>query len=89
VAQPINTAGNTGRNTLHGPPQRRIDLSLFKNLSPTTAMRLQLRAEVFNLTNTPSFGLPNSNFGTAGFGSITTTANAIPRQMQFAAKLLF
>jgi hypothetical protein len=89
VAQPINTAGNTGRNTLHGPPQRRIDLSLFKNLSLTTAMRLQLRAEVFNLTNTPSFGLPNSNFGTAGFGSITTTANAIPRQMQFAAKLLF
>jgi len=89
VAQPINTAGNTGRNSLHGPPQRRIDLSLFKNLSLTTSTRLQLRAEVFNLTNTPSFGLPNANFGTAGFGSITTTANAIPRQMQFAAKLLF
>ena len=31
TAQPINTAGNTGRNTLHGPPQRRIDLSFFRN----------------------------------------------------------
>lgn len=88
-AQTINTAGNTGRNTLHGPPQRRIDLSFFKNVSLTGAARLQLRAEMFNITNIPSFASPNANFGTAGFGSITSTGNAIPRQMQFAAKLLF
>ena len=81
--------GNTGRNTLHGPPQRRIDLSLFKNVPIHNNTRLQLRAEVFNITNTPSFATPNANFGTAGFGSITSTGNAIPRQMQFAAKLLF
>ena len=31
----------------------------------------------------------NANFGRAGFRSITTTANAIPRQMPFALKLLF
>jgi hypothetical protein len=89
AAQPINTAGNTGRNTLHGPPQRRIDLSLFKNLPLSATMRLQLRAEVFNITNLPSFATPNANFGTAGFGSVTSTGNAIARQMQFAAKLLF
>ena len=89
AAQTINTAGNNGRNTLHGPPQRRIDLSLFKNLSLSGTTRLQLRAEVFNITNLPSFATPNANFGTAGFGSITSTGNAIPRQMQFAAKLLF
>jgi hypothetical protein len=89
AAQPINTAGTTGRNTLHGPPQRRIDLSIFKNVALSTAARLQLRAEIFNVTNIPSFAAPNANFGTAGFGSITSTGNAIPRQMQFAAKLLF
>jgi hypothetical protein len=89
AAQTINTAGNNGRNTLHGPPQRRIDLSVFKNLTIHNATRLQLRAEVFNVTNIPSFASPNANFGTAGFGSITSTGNAIPRQMQFAAKLLF
>ncbi len=89
VAQPINTAGNTGNNSLHGPPQRRLDLSLFKNLELHGDLRLQLRAEVYNVTNTPSFGLPNSSFGTAGFGSITNTANNIPRQMQFAVKVLF
>jgi hypothetical protein len=46
-------------------------------------------AEISNITNTPSFSNPNSSFGTAGFGSITSTGNNIPRQMQFAAKLLF
>jgi hypothetical protein len=44
---------------------------------------------VFNITNTPSFATPNANFGTAGFGSITSTGNSIPRQMQFAVKVLF
>ena len=88
-AQTINTAGNNGRNTLHGPPQRRIDLSLFKTFPIHNATRLQLRAEVFNVTNLPSFATPNANFGTAGFGSITSTGNSIPRQMQFAAKVLF
>ena len=89
AAQPINTVGNTGSNTLHGPPQRRVDLSLFKNLELNSAVRLQLRFEVFNITNTPSFANPNSGFGTAGFGSITSTGNAIQRQVQIAAKLLF
>jgi len=89
AAQPINTAGNTGSNTLHGPPQRRIDLSLFKNLALTGSTRLQLRFEAFNVTNTPSFANPNSAFGTAGFGSVTSTGNAIQRQVQIAAKLLF
>ena len=89
AAEPINTAGNTGRNTLHGPPMRRLDLSLFKNVDLTASTRLQLRAEVFNVTNTPSFSNPNANFGTAGFGSITSTGNNIPRQMQFAVKVLF
>jgi hypothetical protein len=32
---------------------------------------------------------PNLNFGTAGFGSVASTGNAIPRQIQFAAKLFF
>jgi hypothetical protein len=89
AAQPINTAGNLARNPTHGPPQRRIDLSLFKNFGLSGATHLQFRAEAFNVTNIPSFANPNLNFGTAGFGSITSTGNAIPRQIQFAAKLLF
>jgi carboxypeptidase family protein len=89
AAQTINTAGNTGANTLHGPPQRRIDLSLFKNVALSSGVRLQLRAEMFNVTDTPSFANPNAAFGTAGFGSINSTGGAIPRQTQFAVKVLF
>ena len=72
-----------------GPSFKRIDLSLFKNITLTGPWRLQLRAEIFNIFNTPSFGNPSAALGNAGFGSVTTVGNNIPRQMQFAAKVLF
>jgi hypothetical protein len=89
AAQPINTIGNAPRNVLHGPPQRRLDLSLFKDFLLTGATRLQVRVEVYNVTDTPSFANPNAALGAPGFGSITSTGNSIPRQAQFAFKLLF
>ena len=88
VGQEINTIGNSGRNNLYGPPQRRMDMSLFKDVV-VGARRLQLRLEVFNVTNTPSFGVPDGALGSATFGRITSTANNVPRQFQFAAKFLF
>jgi hypothetical protein len=59
--------------------------------------KLELRGELFNLFNHPSFSLPNQTayagrdsvenpFSTAG--RITTT-NTKSRQIQFALKLLF
>jgi hypothetical protein len=89
TVQTINTIGNAGRNILHGPPQRRLDLSLFKDIRLSQSARLQLRVECYNVTNTPNFANPNAALGAGGFGSITSTGNSIPRQMQFAAKLLF
>jgi len=57
--QVIGTAGNAGRNIMHGPHQRRTDLSLFKTLPIHEKVNLQLRAECFNISNTPNFALPN------------------------------
>jgi len=74
---------------LHGPPQRRIDLSVFKEFATGASTRLQLRYEVYNLTNIANFQNPNSQLGSPAFGSISSTGNSTPRQMQFAAKLLF
>ncbi|MBL8140719.1 MAG: TonB-dependent receptor, partial [Acidobacteria bacterium] len=88
VGQTLNTLGNSGRNNLYGPPTRRIDMSVFKDFF-LGANKLQFRAEVYNLTNTASFGVPNGSLGNAAFGTITTTANNPPRQFQFAAKFLF
>jgi len=88
-AQPQFTAGNTPLNVMHGPTQRRLDMSVFKDFTLRDSWRMQLRAEVYNVTNTPSFANPNSTFGNPAFGTISGTGNAIPRQMLFAAKLLF
>jgi hypothetical protein len=52
--------GNSGRNTLRGPGLMNIDLSISRNFLFTERMKLQFRAEAFNLTNTKAFGLPNS-----------------------------
>jgi hypothetical protein len=89
VGQDPNTIGNSGRNNLYGPPQRRMDLSFFKNVEMQAGQRLQFRVEIFNLTNTASFAVPDGALGAATFGRITSTGNNIPRQFQFAVKYLF
>ena len=48
---------------------------------------LELRAEVFNLLNTPPFGAPNAVLGAANFGTITTAGD--PRVAQLAVKVSF
>jgi hypothetical protein len=50
--------GSLGRNSLPGPHYRNFDLSLFKTTPITEQVKLQLRAEVFNLFNHPNFSSP-------------------------------
>jgi hypothetical protein len=86
----IGTLGNEPRGLIIGPPQRRWDLSLFKTFAIKEELRVQFRAELYNVTNTPNFNQPNASFGGGGFGTITSTApGSIPRTAQFALKLLF
>jgi hypothetical protein len=54
----LGTAGNAGRNFIHGPHQRRTDLSLFKTVPLHGALSLQFRVECFNISNTPNFAQP-------------------------------
>ncbi len=89
VPQPLFQIGNAGRNILYGPAQKNLDLSVFKHFALTERTTLQFRTEVFNLTNTPNFGVPNAALGVAPFGTIDNTGNALPRNIQFALKLLF
>jgi len=52
-------------------------------------MRVEFRAEIFNLFNHAQFGLPGADFNSpATFGAINTTVNN-PRLVQFALKLAF
>jgi hypothetical protein len=90
--------GNSGRNILTGPRLFQWDSSLFRTINIRENIRLQFRAEVFNIVNHPDFGVPNAVIGTAAAGTIsslignsTLVAEPVgqPRQIQFALKLLF
>lgn len=50
--------GSLGRNSLPGPHYRNFDLSLFKTTPITEKVKVQLRAEVFNLFNHPNLSSP-------------------------------
>lgn len=88
-ANPVQfTFGNAGRNILRGPGRVNLDFSLFKAFSLTEALRLQFRAEAFNIMNTPQFDIPNTSIGSPAAGVITNTLGT-PRQLQFALRLSF
>ncbi len=79
--------GNASRNPVRGPAFRDWDLSLVKRTDLGEKSRLEFRAELFNVTNTPAFAQPNGSFGAAAFGTITATT-AEQRVAQFALRLM-
>jgi carboxypeptidase family protein/TonB-dependent receptor-like protein len=85
--------GNAGRNILTGPSFNNTDVSLIRNIQVTEGVRLQLRAEVFDVFNHANFGQPGNVVGTPTFGQITNTRfptgeSGSSRQIQFALKLM-
>jgi hypothetical protein len=80
--------GNGGRNTLRGPHTTVFDAALTRDFHMTERANLQFRWEVFNVSNTPEFGQPNSNVTSGAVGSITTLSGD-PRVMQFALRVSF
>jgi len=93
-AQP-GELGDASRTPLYGPRFVNTDLSLIKHLPlPYESMRLDFRAEFFNLFNHPQFYLPGGSSGMqdvnalSSFGVISGTVNN-PRVIQFALKLNF
>jgi hypothetical protein len=96
---PINLPGGTGpnhgrfgtlgRNTFRGPLFHTADVSLIKETPLLReALKLQFRAEIFNVFNLVNFGLPANVVLGPGFGLISRTA-APSRQIQFSLKLLY
>ena len=84
---PQFTLGNASRNPVVGPGYRTLDVMLGKTFPLKESLSLELRAEAFNVTNTPSYGAPNPSFGPVAFGSITRAFD--PRVFELVAKMHF
>jgi hypothetical protein len=86
--QPANyTFGNQGVNILRADGYMNIDFSLLKNIPFSEDRRLQFRAESFNFTNTPTFGIPGRTFGGPGFGVVSSASPG--RRIQLGLRVIF
>ncbi len=96
--------GNVERNQFFGPGFTSEDIGLFKDFAITERVKFQLRAQAYNLFNTPEFTNPDTSIndgvkdyatGTVttgpgfGFGSISATRSQSERQLEFAARINF
>jgi hypothetical protein len=71
-----------------------MDLNLYKSFVPKEGMRLEVRAEIFNLLNHARFAPPNTFVGDPLFGTINSdsvqgTVLQTPRFFQFGARFEF
>jgi hypothetical protein len=88
-----NHFGNLPRNAVVGPRFDTTDVAIAKQTA-IKGMRLELRAEVFNLFNHTNFGQPGNVVGSPNFGVITNTRFPTgelgsSREIQFGAKVTF
>jgi hypothetical protein len=98
---PGTAAGNAPRNFVRGFGAWQMNLAVRRDFPIKERLRLQFRAEAFNIFNHPNFGIINANFGQQTFGQATGTLASSPgvlsplyqtggpRSMQFALKLVF
>ena len=86
--------GDANRTPVNGPRFVNSDFSAIKHFMVREGVRLDFRAEFFNLFNHPQFGSPGGNNYGADFASFSTfavinyTVNN-PRLIQLALKLAF
>jgi hypothetical protein len=93
VYMPAYTFGNAPRTAaygLTGPGFFGMDISLRRSfpLHITETTKLNLQADLYNVTNFVQFGNVNTSVGNASFGIPSTQTNN-PRQAQLSARIEF
>jgi hypothetical protein len=83
-------AGNAPRyfSNLRSDGVHNSDLSFSKEFVIREGMKLQVRGEFFNFTNTPRFAPPDTFFGDSQFGQVTSTLGS-PRHTQIGVRFEF
>jgi hypothetical protein len=93
------TFGTSRRNQFYFSGFKTVDFSIIKNTPLTERIKLQFRAELFNVFNILNLAGPDSSLGDPGFGTITSTVGVVmrnpglgpgePFNAQFALKIIF
>jgi hypothetical protein len=98
---PASGLGDAPRNFVRGFDAVQMDLAVRREFPIHERLKLQFRAEAFNVFNHPNFGLINAQFAEPTFGQATATlAQSLgilsplyqtggARSMQFGLKLVF
>lgn len=95
-----NAVGNAPRGAVDGPPTKRVDFTMAKYIHFSESVRMELRAEAFNVFNHTNFrnlsvsrAIASQTICAAGttvcsgFGTVTSFRD--PRIIQLGAKLYF
>jgi hypothetical protein len=67
--------GTSPRNGYRGFAAYQVDMGIQRTISVFAGARVRVRADVFNVLNTPNFGLPVTFLSNAQFGRPTATLN--------------
>ncbi len=97
--------GNSSFDTLRGPGSTNLDLNIFRDFRVTERIKVEVRGEAFNISNTPHFNNPGANVSNLqlnsdgsiknlnGYDTITTV-NPLgrlidPRYFRFGLRVIF
>jgi hypothetical protein len=88
--QPTDQIGNAPRYNGRARYQwdQNESLSLAKTVKITEDVRIDIRADSFNIFNRTKFAIASTQLGNANFGKVMDTMNQ-PRRMQLALKIYF
>lgn len=81
--------GNTGRNAFVGPHYFELDSSFLKRIPVNERVKLELRADATNLTNSVMFNAPTADITSSIFGRINNSVASSSRKIQIGAKVQF
>jgi hypothetical protein len=94
---PTDPMGDLSRNKYYGPSFKDVDFSVFKNIPITERVKIQLRAEMYNLFNRINLASGAGSIGSTGFVSDTIgdfngapgLGPGEPFNMQLVGKIIF
>ena len=79
--------GNAGTGLIQGPGEQTWNMALFKTVPIGERVKIQFRAEAFNIWNHPNFDAVSTSLGAGNFGKVTRAME--PRIMEMGLRVDF